>query len=158
MTLANKKIRFAIVAVQKDENELITQLKQSFDQLFFLDLDFTEVHAIKQILLTKGHSLEQIKYLQLQTKGLSDRDHQVLQALCDGLTSKEIGELIHVSKKTVDLIRTKLLKAYNVKSSNELIRLSIIDGLYIPRSNKEIQKERESQLRNKELRRKIRLA
>jgi DNA-binding NarL/FixJ family response regulator len=77
-------------------------------------------------------------------RGFSDRDLRVLQYLCDGLTSKEIGDRISTSKKTVDLIRTRLLKAYQVKTSNELMRLSILDGFYTPRTNEEIQAEIEA--------------
>lgn len=77
-------------------------------------------------------------------RGFSDRDLRVLHYLCDGLTSKEIGDRISTSKKTVDLIRTRLLKAYQVKTSNELMRLSILDGFYTPRTNEEIQAEIEA--------------
>lgn len=157
MSEANKKIHFAIIAFKREEQVLIAELKQNFEQLFILDLDLTEVSAIKKILYEKSEVKEQLSVLQLKAKGLTFRDHKVLQALCDGLTSKEIADHIHVSKKTVDLIRTKLLKTYGVKSSNELIRLSIIDGLYIPRSNAEISKEIELMLREKEERRKSRL-
>jgi DNA-binding NarL/FixJ family response regulator len=90
-----------------------------------------------------NESFKHHKFQQQQIeKGFSDRDVKVLQLLCDGLTSKEIGEYIHTSKKTVDLIRTRLLKAYKVKTSNELMRLSIIDGFYSPRTNEEIEAER----------------
>lgn len=91
---------------------------------------------------------EKYKHHQRQQKqifrGFSDRDLRVLHYLCDGLTSKEIGDRINTSKKTVDLIRTRLLKAYQVKTSNELMRLSILDGFYSPRTNEEIQAEIEA--------------
>lgn len=93
----------------------------------------------------KHHERQQIQI----AKGFSDRDIKVLQLLCDGFTSKDIGEQIHVSKKTVDLIRTRLLKAYEVKTSNELMRLSILDGFYKPRTNEEIQAERENNEKEK---------
>ena len=46
-------------------------------------------------------------------------------------------------------IRTRLLKAYEVKTSNELMRLSILDGFYKPRTNEEIQAERENNAKEK---------
>jgi two-component system, NarL family, response regulator DegU len=82
-------------------------------------------------------------------RGFSDRDLKVLQYLCDGMTSKEIGERINTSKKTVDLIRTHLLKAYQVKTANELMRLSILDGFYTPRTNEEIQAEKDESEKDK---------
>ncbi|MEY4487289.1 MAG: hypothetical protein RL440_1834, partial [Bacteroidota bacterium] len=57
---------------------------------------------------------------------------------------------------TVDLIRTRLLKAYQVKTSNELMRLSILDGFYKPRTNEEIQAEKDVLLQEKLERRKAR--
>jgi phosphoribosyl 1,2-cyclic phosphodiesterase len=65
------------------------------------------------------------------------------------MTSKEIGERINTSKKTVDLIRTHLLKAYQVKTANELMRLSILDGFYTPRTNEEIQAEKDESEKDK---------
>jgi len=105
---------------------------------------------------SKKHHINELQQMQLQ-KGFSDRDLKVLQLLCDGFTSKYIAEQIHVSKKTVDLIRTRLLKAYQVKTSNELMRLSILDGFYKPRTNEEIQAEKEGLLEQKLARRNTRL-
>jgi DNA-binding NarL/FixJ family response regulator len=104
---------------------------------------------------SKKHHINGLQQMQLE-KGFSDRDLKVLQLLCDGFTSKHIAEQIHVSKKTVDLIRTKLLKAYQVKTSNELMRLSILDGFYKPRTNEEIQAEKDVLLQEKLERRKAR--
>jgi hypothetical protein len=59
--------------------------------------------------------------------------------ICDGLRSEEISDKISASKKTVDLTRTKLMKAFDVKTSNALMRVCIINGIYIPRTNEEIE-------------------
>jgi DNA-binding NarL/FixJ family response regulator len=104
---------------------------------------------------SKKHHINGLQQMQLE-KGFSDRDLKVLQLLCDGFTSKLIADQIHVSKKTVDLIRTRLMKAYQVKTSNELMRLSILDGLYKPRTNEEIQAEKDVLLQEKLERRKAR--
>ncbi|MEY4287852.1 MAG: hypothetical protein RL511_1941 [Bacteroidota bacterium] len=105
---------------------------------------------------SKKHHINGLQQMQLE-KGFSDRDLKVLQLLCDGFTSKLIADQIHVSKKTVDLIRTRLMKAYQVKTSNELMRLCILDGLYKPRTNEEIQAEKDVLLQEKLERRKRRL-
>lgn len=84
---------------------------------------------------------------------LSDRDLNVLRWICDGLTSKNIGEKIFRSKKNVDLIRTKLMKKFNVKSANELIREAIMLGLYEPRTNAEIELESKDLVQAKRLKR-----
>ena len=104
---------------------------------------------------SKKHHINGLQQMQLE-KGFSDRDLKVLQLLCDGFTSKLIADQIHVSKKTVDLIRTRLMKAYQVKTSNELMRLCILDGFYKPRTNEEIQAEKDVLLQEKLERRKAR--
>lgn len=82
----------------------------------------------------------------------TERDVQIIRFICDGLTSKEIGDRLSLARKTIENDRLRILRAYDVKSSNELIRLSILDGLYKPRTNQEIlnelqQKKEASQLR-----------
>jgi hypothetical protein len=44
------------------------------------------------------------------------------------------------------------MKKFKVKSANELIRLSIINGFYTPRSNEEIELEKKDILAAKKLR------
>ena len=82
----------------------------------------------------------------------TERDVQIIKFICDGLTSKEIGDRLSLARKTIENDRLRILRAYNVKSSNELIRQSILDGLYKPRTNQEIldeieEKEEASKLR-----------
>ncbi|NBW72420.1 MAG: DNA-binding response regulator [Flavobacteriia bacterium] len=82
----------------------------------------------------------------------TERDVQIIRFICDGLTSKEIGVRLCLARKTIENDRLRILRAYDIKSSNELIRLSILDGLYKPRTNQEIlnelqQKKEASQLR-----------
>ena len=82
----------------------------------------------------------------------TERDVQIIRFICDGLTSKEIGDRLSLARKTIENDRLRILRAYDVKSSNELIRLSILDGLYKPRTNQEIldeikEKEAASKLR-----------
>jgi hypothetical protein len=64
--------------------------------------------------------------------------------ICDGAKGQEIADAVFTSKKNLDLIRTKLMKKFNVTTANELIRLSIINGFYKPRSNEEIELEKEN--------------
>ncbi len=91
----------------------------------------------------------------VRDNGLTERDLKVLRLVCDGFTSKDIGEKIFTSKKNVDLIRTQLMRKLKVSSANELIRESIVMGLYKPRSNAEIKLELEDSLLCKKLNREL---
>jgi DNA-binding NarL/FixJ family response regulator len=81
---------------------------------------------------------KKIESLKLQN-ALTERDLDVLMMICDGLKSEEIAPKISASKKTVDLTRTKLMRAFNVKTANALMRVCIIKGLYKPRTDDEIE-------------------
>jgi DNA-binding NarL/FixJ family response regulator len=83
---------------------------------------------------------------------LSERELKVLRLICDGHTSQNIADIILTSKKNLDLIRTQIMKKFKVTSANELIRVSIINGLYTPRSNEEIKMEQENENMLKKLR------
>jgi two-component system, NarL family, response regulator DegU len=82
---------------------------------------------------------------------LTERDLKVLRLICDGKKGQEIADSVFTSKKNLDLIRTNLMKKFKVTSANELIRLCIIHGLYKPRSNEQIEKEKEDILAAKKL-------
>jgi DNA-binding NarL/FixJ family response regulator len=74
---------------------------------------------------------------------LDERDLKIIRMICDGVKGQDIANAVFTSKKNLDLLRTIIMKKFNVKSANELIRLSIINGFYTPRSNEEIALEKE---------------
>lgn len=76
---------------------------------------------------------------------LDERQLKLLQLICDGFTSKQIGELMATSKKNIDRLRTNLMKKFDVGSGNELIRVAILYGYYKPRSNQQINSEMQNQ-------------
>jgi two-component system response regulator DegU len=76
---------------------------------------------------------------------LSPRDLKLLKFICDGFSTKQISDLLPASVKNTDLLRTKLMKKMNVTSGNELIRVAILNNLYLPRTNKEIMMEIEDE-------------
>ncbi len=75
---------------------------------------------------------------------LDERDLKIIRMICDGVKGQDIANAVFTSKKNLDLLRTIIMKKFNVKSANELIRVSIINGFYTPRSNEEIELEKES--------------
>jgi two-component system response regulator DegU len=88
---------------------------------------------------------------------LDQRDLKILQLICDGCTGQQIADAVFTSKKNLDLIRTKLMKKFKVKTGNELIRLCIIHNIYTPRTNEEIELEKQDLLLTKKLRKQYRL-
>lgn len=60
---------------------------------------------------------------------LSSREIEVLQLIAEGNSSKEIGELLFLSSKTVDVHRNNLMKKLELYSIPELTKYAIREGL-----------------------------
>lgn len=96
------------------------------------------LNAFSEKAIFSGHN-QQDKADRFRFKNeLTTRDFKVLMLICDGLKSEDIAKQIDASKKTVDLTRTKLMKAFDVTTANALMRECILKGFYIPRTDQEI--------------------
>lgn len=60
---------------------------------------------------------------------LSDRELQVLCLLANGNTNKEIAESLHLSVKTIDTYRARVLDKLNLRNNAELALFAIRHGL-----------------------------
>lgn len=60
---------------------------------------------------------------------LSQRELQVLEAVAEGNTNVEIGELLGISPKTVARHRERIMHKLNLHSSTELVKFAIRTGL-----------------------------
>ena len=65
-------------------------------------------------------------------ESLSMRELQVLRRLALGHTNREIAESYHISIKTVDTYRSRLLKKLNLRNNAELSRFAIQNRLIEP--------------------------
>ena len=52
---------------------------------------------------------------------ISDREKEVLEKMLQGKTSKEIGEELFISKRTVDAHRNNLIEAFNARNAIDMI-------------------------------------
>ena len=62
-------------------------------------------------------------------QSLSDRELQVLKLLAEGNTGREIGQLLHLSVKTVDTYRARVLTKLGLETTSDLIRFAIRHGV-----------------------------
>ncbi len=60
---------------------------------------------------------------------LSTREIQVLRGLALGKSNREIAETYHISTKTIDTYRARLLRKLNLKNNAELTRFAIQNGI-----------------------------
>lgn len=62
---------------------------------------------------------------------LNEREEFLLKAICEGLSSTQIGRAIHKSPRTIEEYREKLYKKFNVRCKEELLRRTL--GFDFPR-------------------------
>lgn len=81
--------------------------------------------------LSKKINQDYLKLLNEESdqKQLSSRETEVLQLIAEGNSSKEIGELLFLSSKTVDVHRNNLMKKLDLHTIPELTKYAIREGL-----------------------------
>lgn len=60
---------------------------------------------------------------------LTRRQRQVLRLIAEGHSSREVGEILHISTDTVDTHRKNIMKKWDVHSVAELTKLAVREGL-----------------------------
>ncbi len=63
---------------------------------------------------------------------LSDREHEVLRLVSQGLTNAQVGAALGISAKTVDNHRTRIMRKIDAHSVADLVRHAIRIGLVDP--------------------------
>jgi len=64
-----------------------------------------------------------------ESEELTDRQREILQLIVEGRASKEIADIIHVSVKTVEFHRARIMAKVGVKSVAELAKVAVQRGL-----------------------------
>ncbi len=64
-----------------------------------------------------------------QLKLLSDREHEVLQLISEGMSIKQIAFKLHLSSKTVEANRRQIMVKLDIHSVAELTKFAVREGL-----------------------------
>ena len=62
-------------------------------------------------------------------KKISSRQLEVLQLLSEGKSAKEIASILDISTKTVEFHKYKMMEKLNIKTSSELIKYAVRNGI-----------------------------
>ncbi|MEU7476238.1 response regulator transcription factor [Lentzea sp. NPDC042327] len=68
----------------------------------------------------------------IPSRAITDREEEILKLVAEGHSSKEIGDLLFISVKTVERHRANLLQKLGLKDRLELTRYAIRAGLIEP--------------------------
>lgn len=101
-----------------DSDELITAITTVMENKKYLSKDINQEFLT---LLKSGKVIEKAK--------LSSREKEVLQLIAEGKSSKEIGDILFLSPKTVDVHRNNIMKKIDLHTIPELTKYAIQEGL-----------------------------
>ncbi len=110
------------------------------------DCEFDELaEAIRTVVLGKSYITPEItdivvdgyiKTSQEETSSvfssLSKRERQVLQLMAEGKTTKQIGLMLHISPKTVEAHRLRIMDKLDIDNVAQLTKYAIQEGLTSP--------------------------
>jgi len=100
--------------------QLVTAIRKVFDGSRYLTEEAAEMLALRVARGAEGRSA---------LDSLSTRELQVLRRLAMGHTNREIASAYHISIKTVDTYRFRLLKKLGLRNNAELSRFAIQNRL-----------------------------
>ena len=109
---------FAYLLKDGDSDELITAITTVVQNIRYLSKDINQEFLS---ILKSGEDIVKAH--------LSSREKEVLQLIAEGNSSKEIGEIIFLSSKTIDVHRNNIMKKIDLHTIPELTKYAIQKGL-----------------------------
>jgi DNA-binding NarL/FixJ family response regulator len=71
-------------------------------------------------------------YPEPSSGNLTDRQIQIIKLIANGFTGEEIADVLYISERTVDTMKTQIYTALNVRNENEVIRVALYLELINP--------------------------
>ena len=114
----------AYVELDADPAELVKAITMAAANKVYLAGDAAEL-----LVSDVSGAVENGKSGRLPDPGLSKREIEIVQLMCEGLSSKEIGRALHISPKTVENHRYNIYRKCGIESLASLVRYAIQTGL-----------------------------
>jgi len=139
------EVKILMITMHKSEQYFLCAMSAGADgYLLKEDSDSELLNAIDVVMqddmyisphLTEEFSDEVIKSYRengsFPCETLTNREIEVLKLVAEGLTSKEIADILSISIRTVEHHRANLLKKLNLKNTADLIKHAIQNGFII---------------------------
>jgi len=114
----------AYVNLDAEPSELVKAIEMASRDRVYLSPDAAEL-----LVNDVSTAIEPDRTPRLHATGLSRREVEVVQLLCEGLSSKQIARHLHISAKTVENHRYNIYRKCEVDSIAGLMRHAIQQGL-----------------------------
>lgn len=134
------QIKILILTMSDDKHMVLHLLKEGANGYLLKNADSKEIKLALRACVEEGNYYN--KYVTELVVGslgkaekseaaiaLNDRERQVLELICDGLTAAEIGKKIFLSPRTVEGIRASLLEKTSAANTAKLVSFAIKNGL-----------------------------
>lgn len=82
-------------------------------------------HALTSFLMNRSRRAIELTEKQPSIKDLTPTEHQVLKLIADNLTTKEIGERLFISPRTVEKHRENICQKLNLQGSHSLLKFAL---------------------------------
>ncbi len=97
------------------------------DAIDVLEKPFDHAHlrtAIERAFSREGHRLQRAAD-SAKLAALTEREREVLEHAAKGLHAKEIAALLHISPRTVEVHKTRIMEKLGVRNIGELVRFAV---------------------------------
>src|ERR1051326_4425698 len=108
-------------------DELVTAIREVHSGRKYVCRPLSEIR-IKDY-LTKSNERQLNRF-----ETLTARQREVVQLVAEGKSSREIGQLLGISRRTVETHRSQAMKIFGIKKQTELVRFVLQHGLRPPES------------------------
>lgn len=128
----NPEIKVLILTTFQNEDFLNTLLDSVDGVLLKTDSASNLPKAIDAIL--RGNAWfpsELLKSASQASNAITSREHEILQLVCEGHSSKEIGTKLGIETVTVDTHRARIMKKLDLSNVASLIIYAVRNGLFI---------------------------
>jgi DNA-binding NarL/FixJ family response regulator len=151
--IINPHLRIIILTMFGEEEYLFSMIHKGISgfmlktaRIFEIERAIELVSQGEQYFSTEVNSLLARKFRQFNSQehiNFSSREKEILHLICQGFSSSEIAEKLHLSKRTVEGYRSKLLEKTNQPNvinliiyclKNKLLSTAVFDQNYIPLS------------------------
>ena len=65
---------------------------------------------------------------QQRLEKLTPREHEVYQAIVDGLNHRQVGDRLNISPRTVEVHKARIMEKLGVSTLAQLLRLALTPG------------------------------
>ncbi len=128
-----KSLKCIILTMHEEAQYVMESLKKGADGYLLKDSSEQELkEAISEVMRGNKHFKNKVSELlvrQISNEDrskniLTEREIEIIRLVAEGKITKEIADQLHVSVRTVETHRSKIMKKLNVSNASEMIRMA----------------------------------